>query len=382
MSTNTANAADPNPTKVTKVSHAPAGVPQYVLDYAPLVHLYSKELYNPANIASQLENTRPQISYKDVAVASTPLTLDNMDQLNKLGTHGGLDVFLTSKVDITTNPKWLNGVIPDASGKTNGVTSCAIIVNDHGSGNVDVYYMYFYAFNWGGVVLGDQLGDHVGDWEHNMIRYKNGVPQYVWFSQHGNGEAFQYRVLKKDKDGKRVSHSAFITTLLPPLSPNRFFLNPPHSPAPPLPPSPQLARPDHSLQPIVYSANGSHGNYATPGIHDHTFPNLNLSVPFLLTDKTDAGPLWDPTLAAYYYLYDAVKDTYTPYDPATPSAWLHYKGRWGDAQYPDSDKRQKQLAGNRKFVGGPTGPWDKQLNRKNVCPDNGLPCILRDDLGP
>lgn len=38
-----------------------------------------------------------------------------------------------------------------------------------------------------------------------MIRFSNGVPKYVWYSQHANGEAFEYHVLKKDKSGERVS---------------------------------------------------------------------------------------------------------------------------------------------------------------------------------
>lgn len=28
------------------------------------------------------------------------------------------------------------------------------------------------------------------DWEHNMVRFQNGTPTQVWFSQHGFGEAF------------------------------------------------------------------------------------------------------------------------------------------------------------------------------------------------
>ncbi|KAF2807813.1 uncharacterized protein BDZ99DRAFT_489398 [Mytilinidion resinicola] len=185
---------------------------------------------------------------------------------------------------------WLNGVAPDAEGRTKNAVSCCIIITDTGNGT-------------GGVVLNNQLGDHVGDWEHNIVRFANGEPKYVWYSQHSNGQAFQYRVLKKDKSGKR---------------------------------------------PLAYCANGSHAVYATSGIHDHTVPNLNLPFPFLLVDETNAA--------------------------GTPVNWLYFLGKWGDEQHPDKGKRQKQLAGNRKYVGGPTGPADKQLNRKKVCLDNGKQC--------
>jgi hypothetical protein len=92
-----------------------------------------------------------------------PLTLDNLDELNALG-QNGTDIDLTSKDDISKNPAWIKGVVPDANGKTNGATSCVVIVADKGNGTIDAFYMYFYAFNWGGVVLGKNLGNHVGDW--------------------------------------------------------------------------------------------------------------------------------------------------------------------------------------------------------------------------
>ena len=139
--------------------------------------IQSQDPYFPSDIGAQLAHTKPEVNFKVVDGAPSPLTLDNLASLNNLG---GKNVYLTSVDDITKNPSWLNGVKPDGSGKTNGAVSCAVIVNDHGAGNVDAYYMYFYAYNEGDTVLGQEIGDHVGDWEHNMIRFKNGVPQSVW----------------------------------------------------------------------------------------------------------------------------------------------------------------------------------------------------------
>ena len=37
-------------------------------------------------------------------------------------------------------------------------------------------------YNWGGRLLDFlNLGNHVGDWEHNMIRFEDGIPTYVWY---------------------------------------------------------------------------------------------------------------------------------------------------------------------------------------------------------
>ena len=71
-------------------------------------------------------------------------------------------MYLTSVDNIVTNPAWLNGVKPDSTGKTDGAVSVAIIVNDRGNGEVDAFYMYFYAYNWGGTFLGEDVDDHVG----------------------------------------------------------------------------------------------------------------------------------------------------------------------------------------------------------------------------
>jgi hypothetical protein len=208
------------------------GVPSFVLDYgmyilqalwahflttdiAPIVYLDTGEAYFPSDIGSQLANTQPEVNYSVISNAPNPLTLDNVDALNGFGS-GGSDVYLTTTVDVTKapEPKWLEGVVPDSSGKTNSAITAAIIVNDHGSGAVDAFYMYFYAYNQGNTVLGQELGDHIGDWEHNMIRFKDGVPQHVWYSQHSFGEAFTYRdqTVTQRKEVMRIMPSPGNTT--------------------------------------------------------------------------------------------------------------------------------------------------------------------------
>ncbi|KAF2791963.1 hypothetical protein K505DRAFT_308528 [Melanomma pulvis-pyrius CBS 109.77] len=324
----------------------PEGVPQYVLDHAPLLHLSTKDPYLPSSLAAHLTHTRPQIAFADTAVPSPPPTLSNLDQLNTVGSNGGTDVYLSSYDDITTNPKWVEGIMPDENGGTGDEKTSAIIVVEKGyldgkeKGKVvDVFYFYFWSFNWGGVVLGNQLGDHVGDWEHNMIRFVDGAPKYVWYSQHANGEAYTFAALKKDAAGKR---------------------------------------------PLVYAANGSHALYPTPGTHDHTLPNLNLPFALLLVDDTDPGPLYDPILTSYYYTYTPPPPAtpsstgtpapaltpFTPFAPNDPISYLTFRGRWGDAEFPAADARQRDLLGNKKFVGGPTGPADKGLERREVWPES------------
>ncbi|KAF2157363.1 hypothetical protein K461DRAFT_250310 [Myriangium duriaei CBS 260.36] len=306
----------------------PSNVPQFVVQYAPLVWLHPEEVYLPSDIGSQLVHTVPEINFQAVATAAKPLTLDNVNTLN---TPNGSAVYLTSKDDISKNPAWLNGVRPDATGSTGSAISCAIITVNKGNGIVDAFYMYFYAYNWGGKLLGIEVGDHVGDWEHNAIRFLNGVPQSVWYSQHSDGQAFTWSAVQKQ--GNRV---------------------------------------------IGYSANGTHANYATAGTKDRVIPGLNIgNNGKILNDYAGAGTLWDPTLAAYYACYENNTKTFSPYDTTTPTNWLSFIGQWGDQQYPDSDPRQDDVLNLHlayKYEGGPTGPEDKNLGRTNICLQDSKPC--------
>lgn len=92
-----------------------------------------------------MQHTTPKIHLAPIADAPNNLTLDNLDSLNGLAANPQ-DIYLTSIDDVTTDPAWLKGVAPDSTGKTNGAVTCVVIVTDHGSGKVDAFYMYFYAY--------------------------------------------------------------------------------------------------------------------------------------------------------------------------------------------------------------------------------------------
>lgn len=121
----------------------------------------------PSDIATQLLHTHPTVNNQTIAGAPSPLTLDNLNQLNAFN---GSEVYLTSSEGIEAQPSWFNGIMPDASGKVNGGTTCAVVIADKGNGTTDVFYFYFYAYNEGNTVdtVGEislgEFGDHVGDW--------------------------------------------------------------------------------------------------------------------------------------------------------------------------------------------------------------------------
>ncbi|EEP75583.1 conserved hypothetical protein [Uncinocarpus reesii 1704] len=303
-----------------------AAVPDYVVKYAdaglnalaPLVWTHSQDPYQPADIAAQVAHSIPQVKYKPVAGAPSPLTLNNLDQLNALG---GKDIFLTSSEGIRALPDWFKGVRPNSDGKTEGAISSTIVVTEREDGVVDAFYFYFNASN-------------PEKWhrEHNMIRFKNGQPQAIWYSQHAGGRAFAWDAVNK-----------------------------------------------RGLRPVAFSANGSHALYTTEGTHDHTIPGVSLPIG-LLTDKCNEGFLWDPTLSTYSFRYDRASQEFSAYDADTPVNWLNFDGQWGDEQLPDDAEGQVILFGQRKYASGPNGPKFKELDRKNVCPSKIGPCFIRRSL--
>lgn len=399
-------------------------VPDYVLEHAPLVHLYSEEHFWPSDIAEHVRHVDPYFSGGVPVNTSEPLDLGNLASLNaQNGT-----VFLTSKDDVESRPEWLHSRAgiptpfadddPDGGGDQDddprdpprrpgdddswqdvdrdhpphrivppressqrhkglrrkrsasnaqkpmvgfgsedaeknathpgGYSSApaVLILVDKGAGIVDAFWFFFYSYNLGQTVLKIRFGNHVGDWEHCMVRFQNGVPRAMFLSEHAGGKAYLWKALEKraQKDGKPA-------------------------------------------RPVIYSAVGSHAMYASPGMHPYVLPFK------LLKDITDKGPLWDPALNNYAYWYDYEVDrdeqknatileptSLAPAasNPGLPTSWFHFEGFWGDDIYPLSDRRQWRLFGEYHYVTGPLGPKAKWLDRRKVCQTEK--CIIVDSI--
>ncbi|KAF9765582.1 hypothetical protein IL306_002124 [Fusarium sp. DS 682] len=363
-------------------------IPDYVTKHAPLVHLYSGEEFWPSDIRQHVEHMTAYAD--DEPINSTEKwTLHNLHELNKysgkitlrsdddvesrpnwLHSHynipnpfpgdkdddqnsgtpvrnpGGepearepstwYDVDRKRPVHKVSDPRNRkfqtrrrsepNNHKPDANGYS--TAPAVLVVVDKGSGIIDAFWFFFYSYNLGQTVFNIRFGNHVGDWEHCMVRFEHGIPRGVFFSEHEGGQAYAFEAVEKCGD-----------------------------------------------RPVIYSAVGSHAMYALPGNHAYILPFK------LLKDVTDKGPLWDPSLNNYAYHYDYTKeDSHDPdaqheplslvpaaSNPHAPTSWFHYQGHWGDEVYSLADPRQWRFFGQYHYVTGPDGPRFKTLDRTKMC---------------
>ncbi|KAH8726516.1 hypothetical protein GQ44DRAFT_613808, partial [Phaeosphaeriaceae sp. PMI808] len=391
-------------------------IPQYVLDYAPLIHLFSGEEYWPGDMGEHLYHTTPHLNYTPLQATDDHPHLKNLGDLNKWG----WSVYLQSDDNVEDRPDWLAGetnipAIPDGDkedyeredhGHTEGCyeedknsehspwfrsgvgdtedkggiralpptslspphptrkpgseehsrneevrqpglrshprrlmgkkviggrsgAPAVLIVVPKDDGVVDAFWFFFYSYNLGNAVFNVRFGNHVGDWEHTVVRFHNGEPKAVFFSEHNFGAAYTYQAV--EKAGKR---------------------------------------------PIGYSATGSHAMYGTPGVHPYVLPGG------ILHDVTDRGPLWDPVKNLYSFTYNYTSDALLPSNltPTVPTSWFYFAGHWGDKLYPLSDPRQYRFLDQYHYVNGPLGPRFKNLGRQAICQGNDE-CVLKKWIG-
>ncbi|KAI5363512.1 Putative vacuolar protein sorting-associated protein [Septoria linicola] len=238
---------------------------------------------------------------------------------------------------------------PQPGGRSSAPAILIVVPKENGI--VDAFWFFFYSFNLGQTVLNIRFGNHVGDWEHTCVRFRNGKPIEVFLSEHNFGQAFTWKAMEKyipSHDGSGTMIGSWSNET-----------------------AGRMAK-----RPVVYSAIGSHAMYGTPGLHPYI-------IPFgLLHDETDRGPLWDPAQNFQAYTYDPKNRTMraSMMNPTSPVGWLSYAGHWGDKYYQLNDPRQYRFAGQYHYVNGPTGPKFKNLGRSKVCQRRGN-CAVRHWLG-
>lgn len=200
-----------------------------------------------------------------------------------------------------------------------------------------------------------------------MIRFKDGKPDGIYYSQHLGGAAYQWDDPKVSKVDGRVGD--------------------------PLPTNSELIE-LIVLQPVAYSATGSHAIYPEKGSVEPSrvlakalvrvkyadVPHSEQIHNVAVLDFCDDGPKWDPVQSAYFYHFDPATFTFTSLPapgqsseestPANLTSFLYFTGIWGDDQYPDSDPRQATVRyfGLKRFLSGPTGPRWKHLDRRDLIP--------------
>uniref|UniRef100_A0A060SXM1 ARAD1A05192p n=1 Tax=Blastobotrys adeninivorans TaxID=409370 RepID=A0A060SXM1_BLAAD len=311
----------PTPSAKFKTSPHSTTIPDYVTKYAPLVYLYSEERYLPYGIDDFV--SRFEIQDDDGTVVSPNRTL-GIEDLENFANYSVESLYLTALQDFDSDPDWITGRrnVPDIeTGRISRAPATCIVV-EKDNGIVDAFWFYFYSFNLGPFVMGGgPYGNHVGDWEHSLVRFKDGQPQILWMSAHGGGSAYRFSAMEK-------------------------------------------LRTDSS-RPIIFSARGTHANYASVGQHSHDLPY------YMLSDFTDRGPLWDPRENFLAYKFDGENVTFAngsePGREEKYGNWLAYEGTWGDKRLPHSDPRQKFHPFEWRYITGPLGPLEKNLMRTQVC---------------
>ena len=125
---------------------------------APIFYLHPEDQYRPTDLTEFLHHTTPIVERKPIS--DTTIDLGTLNLLNAGRRHNGLcedgkNIYLTSRDDITLDPQWLKGAEDLRAGNAH---TGAIIVVEKGKGVVDVFYFVFWAYNYGGDVLGNNLG--------------------------------------------------------------------------------------------------------------------------------------------------------------------------------------------------------------------------------
>lgn len=388
-------------------------IPEYVLEYAPLVHLYSGEQFWPCDIAEHLYHITPALNYTPVPAEDSHPTLDDLDELNKW--QKGRWVFLTSDDDVEERPEWLAGEknIPNNPpnpddpfldndgwvhhpGRTylQGVKDALADLKDWFAPELEEVQVRkdFRTTRFGKIDSAQAItkmhaelkrSGTVGENAGKIRGGRSDAPAVLITVNKGHGivDAFWFffysfnlgNVVLNVRFGNHVGDWEHTAIRFQHGEPKAVFFS------------------EHNFgsaysydaveklgkRPVIYSAYGTHAMYATPATHPYILPWG------ILHDLTDRGPLWDPALNSHAYTYDPKNDQLRSSNitPEAPTGWFDFAGHWGDKFYPLNDRRQYRFAGQYHYVNGPLGPKFKELDRKKICPGpDSAPCVIKNWL--
>ncbi|KIX03717.1 uncharacterized protein Z518_07270 [Rhinocladiella mackenziei CBS 650.93] len=388
-------------------------IPDYVMEYAPLVHLYSGEQFWPCDVAEHLYHITPALNYTPLQSEQRHPNLNNLNQLNEW--QNGRWVFLTSNDNVEERPEWLEGEKNIPSEPSNPDD----LFEDNEGWVHKPGRTYVQGLKDAMADLKDWFGPDVEDLEqtkdfqmtfsgqseesmaahrvHHELRRstirdhapgkirggRSDAPAVLVTVNKGHGivDAFWFffysfnlgNVVLNIRFGNHVGDWEHTAIRFQHGKPKAVFFS------------------EHNFgsaysydaveklgkRPVIYSAYGTHAMYSTPGTHPYILPWG------ILHDVTDRGPLWDPALNSHAYTYDYKADILRSSNltPSAPTEWFQFRGRWGDKFYPLNDKRQYRFAGQYHYVNGPKGPKFKDLDRKKICagPEES-PCVIKNWL--
>jgi hypothetical protein len=394
-------------------------IPDYVMEYAPLVHLFSGEQFWPSDIAEHLYHTTPTLNYTPLPLRWQKPTLRNLNGLDEFD-HGKY-IFLTSKDNVEDRPEWLESeknipnppsegeswedlLGPRSEGRTYSNRPTDKDHTDEGwvnavvENNSDNQVEEFLAPSENPLreervtengspnppIRPDlrrrkrQLGP-----QENTRGGSSGAPAVLVVVDKGHGivDAFWFffysfnlgNIVLNIRFGNHVGDWEHTAIRFHHGIPKAVFFSEHNFGSA----YSYAAVEKMGKRPVIYSAIGTHAMYATPGTHSYILPWG------LLHDQTDRGPLWDPALNMHAYTYDLLNDTLraSQLTPTSPTEWFHFNGRWGDKFYPLGDTRQYRFAGQYHYVNGPLGPKFKNLGRTQICQDKAAPCNVKNWLG-
>lgn len=126
----------------SRVSRSHRAIPSFVLEFAPLSHLWSQEKWFPSDVATHLDHVVPQINFTSI---SHSVTFQNIK-------HLGSDVFLTSKDPVEDQPSWMHSTEnrPDEIGFSSAPATIICVEKD--GDTIDAFYFHFYSFDEGNTV--------------------------------------------------------------------------------------------------------------------------------------------------------------------------------------------------------------------------------------